>query len=52
VPLTNGVVGDGCALYRAVVEADLEGIVAKRLNDAYRPAATRNATACRVVSRT
>jgi len=28
------VVGDGRALYRAVVDADLEGIVAKRLADA------------------
>ena len=39
--LTNGVVGGGRALYRAVVEADLEGIVAKRLADAYRPNLTR-----------
>jgi ATP-dependent DNA ligase len=37
IALTNGVVGDGRALYRAVVDADLEGIVAKRLADAYRP---------------
>ena len=34
---TNGLIGEGCALYRAVVEADLEGIVAKRLTDAYHP---------------
>jgi bifunctional non-homologous end joining protein LigD len=37
IALTNGVVGDGRALYRAVVDADLEGIVAKRLADAYHP---------------
>jgi ATP-dependent DNA ligase len=34
IVLTNGVVGDGRSLYWA---ADLEGIVAKRLADAYRP---------------
>ena len=39
--LTNGVIGEGRALYRAVVEADLEGIVAKRLADTYRPSLTR-----------
>jgi ATP-dependent DNA ligase len=33
--------GDGRALYRAVVDADLEGIVAKRPDDAYRPNHTR-----------
>jgi ATP-dependent DNA ligase len=27
IALTNGIVGEGRALYRAVVEADLEGIV-------------------------
>ena len=37
IALTNGIVGDGRALYRAVVDADLEGIVAKRLADAYHP---------------
>jgi bifunctional non-homologous end joining protein LigD len=37
IALTNGIVGDGRALYRAAVDADLEGIVAKRLADAYRP---------------
>jgi bifunctional non-homologous end joining protein LigD len=37
IALTDGVVGEGCALYRAVVDADLEGIVAKRLGDAYHP---------------
>jgi ATP-dependent DNA ligase len=37
IALTNGLVGEGCALYRAVVAADIEGIVAKRLSDAYRP---------------
>jgi hypothetical protein len=31
---TNGVVGQGRVLFRAVVDADLEGIVAKRLADA------------------
>jgi ATP-dependent DNA ligase len=41
VALTNGVGGDGRALYRAVVEADLEGIVAKRLADAYQPKLAR-----------
>jgi ATP-dependent DNA ligase len=39
--LTNGVTGEGRALYRAVVDADLEGIVAKHLSDAYRPNLTR-----------
>jgi hypothetical protein len=33
IALTDGVVGEGRALYRAVVDADLEGIVAKRLAD-------------------
>jgi bifunctional non-homologous end joining protein LigD len=37
IALTNGVVGEGRVLYRTVVEADLEGIVAKHLADAYRP---------------
>jgi bifunctional non-homologous end joining protein LigD len=41
IALTNGIVGDGRALYRAVVEADLEGIVAKRLGDAYHPKLAR-----------
>jgi bifunctional non-homologous end joining protein LigD len=41
IALTNGVIGEGRALYRAVVEADLEGIVAKRLTDPYRPTLTR-----------
>jgi ATP-dependent DNA ligase len=41
IALTNGVIGDGRALYRAVVDADLEGIVAKRLTDPYRPTLTR-----------
>ena len=39
--LTNGVVGEGRALYRTVVDADLEGIVAKNLADAYNPKRTR-----------
>ena len=39
--LTNGVIGEGRALYRAVVEADLEGIVVKPLADTYRPSLTR-----------
>jgi ATP-dependent DNA ligase len=33
IALTNGIVGEGRALYRAVVDADLEGIVAKHLAD-------------------
>ena len=33
IALTNGVVGEGRALYQAVVDADLEGIVAKKLAD-------------------
>jgi ATP-dependent DNA ligase len=41
IALTNGVIGEGRALYRAVVDADLEGIVAKRLSDPYRPRLTR-----------
>jgi bifunctional non-homologous end joining protein LigD len=41
IALTSGVVGDGRALYRAVVDADLEGIVAKRLADAYHPKLAR-----------
>ena len=41
IALTNGVIGEGWALYRAVVDADLEGIVAKRLTDPYRPTLTR-----------
>lgn len=35
IALTSGVVGEGRALFRAVVASDLEGIVAKRLVDAY-----------------
>ena len=31
IALTTRVIGEGRALYRAVVDADLEGIVAKRL---------------------
>jgi hypothetical protein len=41
IALTKGVVGEGRALYRAVVDADLEGIVAKRLGDAYHPQLAR-----------
>ena len=42
IALTNGIVGEGRALYQAVVDADLEGIVAKRLTDPYKlPAGTR-----------
>jgi bifunctional non-homologous end joining protein LigD len=41
IALTHGVVGGGRALYRAVVEADLEGIVAKRLGDPYQPKLAR-----------
>ena len=41
IALTNGVVGEGRALYQAVVDADLEGIVAKKLTDPYNPKLTR-----------
>jgi len=41
IALTNGVVGEGRALYRSVVEADLEGIVAKKLADPYNPKRSR-----------
>jgi hypothetical protein len=41
IALTNGIVGEGRALYRAVVDADLEGIVAKHLADAYHPKLAR-----------
>jgi hypothetical protein len=34
-------VGERCALYRAVVGADLEGIVAKRLAEAHHPTLAR-----------
>ncbi len=37
IALNNGIVGDGCALYRAVVDADLEAVVAKHLADVYHP---------------
>jgi ATP-dependent DNA ligase len=39
--LINGIVGDRRVFYRAVVAADLEGIVAKRLADAYHPKLAR-----------
>jgi len=35
IALTNGVVGEGRALYQAVVDADLEGIVARKLTDPF-----------------
>jgi hypothetical protein len=41
IPLTDGIVGEGRALFRAVVDADLEGIVAKRLTEAYHPKLAR-----------
>ena len=41
IALTNGVVGEGRSLYQAVVDADLEGIVAKKLADPYNPKHTR-----------
>jgi ATP-dependent DNA ligase len=41
IALTNGVVGEGRALYRAVLAADLEGIVAKHLADTYHPKLAR-----------
>ena len=41
IALTNGLLVEGFALYRAVVAADLEGIVAKRLADAFQPQRVR-----------
>jgi ATP-dependent DNA ligase len=41
IAITNGIVGEGRALYRAVVDADLEGIVAKHLRDVYHPKLAR-----------
>jgi hypothetical protein len=41
IALNNGIVGEGRAPYRAVVDKDLEGIVAKRLADAYQPKLAR-----------
>jgi bifunctional non-homologous end joining protein LigD len=41
IALTKGVVGEGRALYQAVVAVDLEGIVAKHLGDAYHPKLAR-----------
>jgi ATP-dependent DNA ligase len=41
IALTNGIVGEGRALYRAVVDADLEGIVARHLADTYHPKLAR-----------
>ena len=41
ITLTNGVVGDGRALFQAVVDADLEGVIAKHLADAYDPKLVR-----------
>ena len=41
IALTNGIVGEGRALYQAVVAADLEGIVAKKLADPYNPKLVR-----------
>ena len=41
IALINGIVGEGRALYRAVVNADLEGIVAKHLGDVYHPKLAR-----------
>jgi len=35
IALTNGVMGEGLALFIAVVDADLEGIVPKHLADVY-----------------
>jgi hypothetical protein len=40
--LTNGIVGEGRPFYRAVVDADLEGVVAKRLGNAHHPKAVPN----------
>jgi bifunctional non-homologous end joining protein LigD len=41
IALTNGIVGEGRALYGAVVDVDLEGIVAKHLADVYHPKLAR-----------
>jgi hypothetical protein len=41
IALTNGVVAERRALFRAVVDADLEGIVAKLLTVAYHPRLAR-----------
>jgi len=41
IALTNGVVGEGRTLYQAVIAADLEGVVAKKLTDPYNPKLTR-----------
>jgi ATP-dependent DNA ligase len=41
IALTNGIVGDGRTPYRAAVDADLGGIVAKCLADAYHPKLAR-----------
>jgi hypothetical protein len=41
IALTNVVVGEGRALYEAVVDADLEAIAAKHLADAYHPKLAR-----------
>jgi len=41
IALTNGIVGEGRAFYHAVVDADLEGVVAKHLADTYYPKLAR-----------
>jgi bifunctional non-homologous end joining protein LigD len=41
ISLTNGVIGEGRALFQAVVDADLEGVIAKHLADAYDPKLVR-----------
>lgn len=47
VALTNSVIGEDQALYRAVVDADLDAIVAKHLADACQPKFTRD-TRCSI----
>jgi ATP-dependent DNA ligase len=41
IALTNGIVSEGRAPFRAVVDADLESIVAKHLAAAYHPKVAR-----------
>jgi len=41
IALTNAVIGEGRAHYRAVVDADLKGVVAKKLADPYNPKLAR-----------
>jgi bifunctional non-homologous end joining protein LigD len=38
---SDSVLGDGKAAFRTVCDLDLEGVIAKRLTDAYEPGRTR-----------